>query len=518
MEIGAVVAVVSAALKHGHGLVELCQDLKHARAQIEERIVEVQSHWRRSAMQLEFTRRVHASLGEEHQQHQVAIITILDGKLKAASHKIQRLVKKRRRADLELDQKLRVKRWKYVFVKPFLDSLIYDLAKWQRMFDPSWYLIMRIADPSIDQCLKIEDDATRPEVRRLLKTAKQIRSAILPATAEESGIFLPSDGMNGISPINIPYSAAVWLQRHSSGTSSTFVVDTIPCPQDQYVGLTTQDIRRLASKLRCVDPSAFGVLKCHGVVKMLANNSRLTSFAMVFLTPSPAIPCTLRQLLQAPAAHSLSDRISLAKRLATSINYVHTLDFVHKNVRPENFLNFLDSPQSDLGSCYLIGFEQIRSADGKTYLRGDDAWEKNIYRHPERQGPFPQEAYNMQHDIYSLGVCLLEVGVWSSFVLHGEDGPVQGTGQALGLGLDELKRKLVRRPASIKDHLVALAKRELPRLIGNIYTSVVVTCLTCLDDDNEDFGECEDHEDADGVFVGVKYIEQVLLKLDDITL
>ncbi|KAK3678204.1 hypothetical protein LTR78_002300 [Recurvomyces mirabilis] len=445
MEIGAVVAVVSAALKHGHGLVELCQDLKHARAQIEERIVEVQSYWRRSAMQLGFTRRVHASLGEEHQRHQVAIITILDGKLKAASHKIQRLVKKRRRADLELDQRLRVKRWKYVSVKPFLDGLIYDLAKWQRMFDPSWYLIMRIADPSIDQCLKIEVDATRPEVRRLLKTAKQIRSAILPATADESGIFLPSDGMNGISPINIPYSAAVWLRRHSS----------------------------------------------------------------VFLTPSPAIPCTLRQLLQAPAAHSLSDRISLAKRLATSINYVHTLDFVHKNVRPENFLNFLDSPQSDLGSCYLIGFEQIRSADGKTYLRGDDAWEKNIYRHPERQGPYPQEAHNMQHDIYSLGICLLEVGLWSSFVLHGEDGQVQGAGQALGLSLDELRRKLVRRPASIKDHLVALAKRELPSLIGNIYTDVVVTCLTCLDDDNEEFGECEDHEDADGVFVGVKYIEQV---------
>jgi hypothetical protein len=44
------------------------------------------------------------------------------------------------------------------------------------------------------------------------------------------------------------------------------------------------------------------------------------------------------------------------------------------------------------------------------------AWDRNVYRHPLRQGDRPAEAYRMQHDIYSLGVCLLEIGLWESFV------------------------------------------------------------------------------------------------------
>ncbi|KAK6392506.1 hypothetical protein LTR65_003637 [Meristemomyces frigidus] len=52
--------------------------------------------------------------------------------------------------------------------------------------------------------------------------------------------------------------------------------------------------------------------------------------------------------------------------------------------------------------------------------------------------------------------------------------------------------------------------------MGKLYTDVVINCLTCLDDDNADCGDCNDYEDANGVFMGVKYIEKVLLKLNEI--
>jgi hypothetical protein len=37
-------------------------------------------------------------------------------------------------------------------------------------------------------------------------------------------------------------------------------------------------------------------------------------------------------------------------------------------------------------------------------------------------GEFPAEEYKMQHDIYSLGVCLLEIGLWEPLVEYPEDG------------------------------------------------------------------------------------------------
>lgn len=77
---------------------------------------------------------------------------------------------------------------------------------------------------------------------------------------------------------------------------------------------------------------------------------------------------------------------------ASKVNYVHTLDFVHKSIRPEHLIGF---GGSKLGSFFLIGFDQVRSADGRTYLRGDSDWQKNIYRHPGRQGLNPEEVYRM---------------------------------------------------------------------------------------------------------------------------
>jgi hypothetical protein len=50
-------------------------------------------------------------------------------------------------------------------------------------------------------------------------------------------------------------------------------------------------------------------------------------------------------------------------------------------------------------------------------------WDRNVYRHPLRQGHDLTEKYRMQHDIYSLNVCLLEIGLWESFVEYvPEDG------------------------------------------------------------------------------------------------
>ena len=111
----------------------------------------------------------------------------------------------------------------------------------------------------------------------------------------------------------------------------------------------------------------------------------------------------------------------------------------------------------------------------------------------------------MQHDIYSLGVCLLEVGLWESFVSHADGVTAPLPAAALGItSSPELKQ-----PALIKERLIAVAKRDLSKRMGERYEEVVINCLTCLDQDNADFGDQSEFEDQDGVLVGVKYIDKV---------
>ncbi len=53
----------------------------------------------------------------------------------------------------------------------------------------------------------------------------------------------------------------------------------------------------------------------------------------------------------------------------------------------------------------------------------------------------------------------------------------------------------------IMAHLVHMAQEELPGHMGEKYTSAVVSCLTCTDEDNPDFRLGEEMRDEDGVVI-----------------
>jgi hypothetical protein len=77
---------------------------------------------------------------------------------------------------------------------------------------------------------------------------------------------------------------------------------------------------------------------------------------------------------------------------------------------------------------------------------------------------------------------------------------------------EHLKNKDIRaRAFAIKRELVSLAEAQLPRRMGSVYTNVVLSCLTCLDSNNQGFGDESNFMDEDGILVGVRYIEKVML-------
>lgn len=490
--------------RYGNILVDSCATFRGAECQINERIVSVRSHWKRTSLQLQFLKRIWRSLDHEHQAIQSEILDILITKLKAAISILGGLEKPGDRSSPT--RAAPTKTLKFVFVKEKLDRIIQDLARWQEMFDPSWFLIMRVADPVIDKELT-GHGLENQEIKAALRIdASGFRNAAKDEPLQMQSIFLPGGGLEGAQISDIPYSSAKYVKR--VGSDRWLIVDHLSCDVDADINTVTKDIRVLAKKLSCGNPHAFGILQCRGVVRVASDSGRGTlSFDFVFYAPPEFShqPDTLRHVLISRTRQTLTRRIEFAKQLARSISYIHTLGFVHKNVRPETILGF-PTQDSIPGRLFLVGFEQFRMADGRTLRKGDLVWERNLYRHPDRQGLRPEEIYTMLHDIYSLGVCLLEIGLWNSFVFYDQSRTVATPHGTLDLPPGS---PVLESPLLVKQHLVSLAKSKLPDLMGEIYGEVVVNCLTCLDPDNPDFGDQSKFIDADGVLIGVKYIEKV---------
>ncbi|BCS24354.1 uncharacterized protein APUU_40798S [Aspergillus puulaauensis] len=129
----------------------------------------------------------------------------------------------------------------------------------------------------------------------------------------------------------------------------------------------------------------------------------------------------------------------------------------------------------------------------------------------------------MQHDIYSLGVCLLKIGFcvgdsWlatslarssvSSFWVSLVSG--EGHASTLLAGFDCDDPSAFAGDSSLKDHSMALAKEQLPIRMGKMDTQVVVNWLSCMDEMSEEFSNKSEFEDADDILIGVKYVEKVI--------
>ena len=448
--------------------------------------------------------RISHTLGEEHQEVHYETLELLAGKLKIAIGNMNSVMKSKGSGD----DGVHIQRWKYALLQQKIDKAIEDLALWQQMFDPSWFMVMKAATPQIDAELKSFQRASTTGSHTPISSAQSLRSALDPAKANNISIFLPEVGLESLELRDIPLcSAKIGLREDPS---KGLILQHVQASPGVQVAQLERDIRDLARKLAHSVPLEFGLLNCKGVIKHHKNSNPpiIDSFTFVFrIPPGLSNPRSLRRCLQElKQTESLTDRFRLASELARSVSYIHMFGFVHKNIRPETIL--LLSGESSVGSAFLIGFDCFRTAEGKTSRRGDSAWEKSLYQHPRRIGANPADDYIMQHDIYSLGMCLLEIGLWKSFVAYDTDSCIPNDGSDTHAIRTPVLGNDLSTP-SFKDHLLSLARGELRSRMGSKYSEIVETCLTCLDPGNADFGDEEEFRDEDGIQVGVRYIEKV---------
>ena len=150
----------------------------------------------------------------------------------------------------------------------------------------------------------------------------------------------------------------------------------------------------------------------------------------------------------------LGIRFDLAKKLMYSIVVLHTCGWLHKNIRSSNIFFFpprpankrsIESRQKDIGHPYIMGYGFSRpddipeqtQRDEPQFSRApevqrapqvsrrpgaDDETESkalfNIYQHPDKVAN-PARRFRHSYDIYSMGLVLLEIGLWQNLQTFG---------------------------------------------------------------------------------------------------
>lgn len=516
----------------------LCDLIGSAEAQINEYSLRIRNGLVRVESQLDVLKRVHHLMSAEHREVNEITLDVLCSKLNVLTRLIRGVTK----------PEGGVKRFKYVFKKEAFEQAVADFETWQATADTSWFLLMRMPDILIDNALH-ENPATTVIIPSSITIRENIQGG--PPSAESpsplgspsplwspplpgspspggpsaiqrpspvqggrpaaTGLTLSSRQLRSMRISDIPRcDAQVAKRTDPAGNHTLFILNRLGGQSLDQEHIVKRDVRDLACKLRQSDATTFGFLQCKGFV---TDSSKFGfSLTLVFRQPtSYDEPRSFRDLLLNNTVNrSISSRLNFAKQLAKSVSYVHAFNFVHKNIRPESILVFDEAPSEVQSSnLFLVGFENFRRDRSQTLRLADDLVEKNIYRHPSRQGINPVENYSMHHDIYSLGVCLLEIGLWESFVNYDEQNRRTAAPSLLlpsGSGLGEFTQSF---QALGKDYLLSLARFELPWRMGDKYLEVVETCLTCLDPENTDFSNQEEFEDKNGILIGARYIEKV---------
>ncbi|CAN9458410.1 unnamed protein product [Alternaria alternata] len=279
------------------------------------------------------------------------------------------------------------------------------------------------ADISISTPLLLESNGD------ILSRTPDERDQLLPTTLEALSlhelILEPPQAVRGsfeICRFNGAISYRETGDRFAHGTMNDdkVIVDFFEYEPDENgdpYPETVEQVERM-SKLLCHGKGlGFHILPGVGFI----HESHTNRFGVVFRLGSEQAkkqspPVTLRSLYKKCPYLSLSHRVIIACAIATSIENLHRVEWIHKEIRSDNICFFIpaDDEHNDtsIQSPWLFGFEYARAMASGTRLEEDHSEVRNLYRHPQRWSK-PQEKFTRAHDIYSLGVVLLEIADWN---------------------------------------------------------------------------------------------------------
>jgi serine/threonine protein kinase len=241
-------------------------------------------------------------------------------------------------------------------------------------------------------------------------------------------------------------------------------------------GLEHSEIVKMQSNLKTRINQLAGLLSSSGSNKLgtlpfkgLVDQPSKSRHAFVFYFPADAdisSPESLHSVIETPSSNNLwplAARFKIAQDLARSIGAFHADGWVHKSVRSQSiaFFKHRSDKKLLLDSPYLVDFEYSRPESGSTLLLRDNNDEKNLYRHPEIQD-VARSSFSKVHDLYSLGVVLLEISLWQTARTM-----LKRTGLEPG----------AINPIGLQKMYIDRTKKRVAHLMGASYQSAVLACL-----------------------------------------
>jgi hypothetical protein len=367
---------------------------------------------------------------------------------------------------------------------------------------------MRLLDDvTTDLSMSPQDSVTSPAIKTL-RDAVRIKRA-LPMWGEPTDIEYP-----GATELRIPnpnFQRALPLDmvrnfnvlEHEGSNQRVVIEWRYLTDWNDVDGETRQrfekDVTQLALLLSMVSGNPnFHVLDCLG---FFTNSSPVFGhrYGLLFKAPvtsdGKAVPqvTTLAQALRRNnlPKPELGVRFRIAKALSNSVYHLLTTGWLYKGLRSHNILlaelsSAPDEPLGELSSLHLMGFEFSRpDLPGQISQDAADDLIRDFYRHPESTSdkwalePYRRHGYLKAYDIYSLGVLLLEVGLWRSVEnikasLEAKTAqrrsktqpPPQGSAEGVNWSSEQFA-----------EYLKAKAAVELPPMVGQTYTEAVQRCL-----------------------------------------
>ncbi len=213
-----------------------------------------------------------------------------------------------------------------------------------------------------------------------------------------------------ITTVGINRSEAVYQKKH------VWIEWKIYSPE--CVALMEDRIMKLAILLGSEHkPEQFGAPHCMGYFGDVTD--RQHRFGMIYAKP-PTVqrdvkPVSLQDLIRGQQIPSLNKRVTLAHAVARCLMYLHAVNWLHKCFRSDNVVFFTPPGCStDYATPLLCGYEYARpDLSDEPTEEASGSPESDLYRHPSvLDRADPNARSRKSHDIYSLGVVLVEIAHW----------------------------------------------------------------------------------------------------------
>jgi serine/threonine protein kinase len=256
-----------------------------------------------------------------------------------------------------------------------------------------------------------------------------------------------------------------------------------PDQRDLVISLKAKSLNQTSK------PEGLQTLNCVGVIQPDGSEG---SYGLVYQYPDGAksppstLLCLLTDQWKKPYEQpTLGSKFRLAFALADFVKEYHTIGWLHESFNPHNILFFnsssprLNDESEAILTPYIVGLHKSRP-DGSFWQTDGPEPDTDLedYQHPDYTTG--GQRYRPAFDYYSLGVVLLEIGLWrpiSSWKSKFRDSTA----------------------AEVRSDLIESCRARLGIKMGVVYRDVVLRCMDgSLEDDMNVGGHGGEDEEASG--------------------